>query len=232
MPDIYDISFIDTVTNLLPILKRKPIFVSWLTALLSPVQWLHDNFFSEYVTGSTSSLYSGATAYVKGDRVIDDLDNGVWESQTSQTGVQPSTANDTDKWQNVSKDWRGSSKRVKYDSKKITLEYVLNEWFRQTWVQPDDDTTPTRPAIYIDNVNPNNLAFVSFETDSDSSDSFYSDTFQQNFVVDSYSFSNYWFTIYVPVAFYTSLGATADNKIRAIADQYVIAGVNYTITTY
>jgi len=231
MASIYDLNFYNWVVNSLPVLKRTERAVQWLTSLCSPLQWLHDNFFNEYANGSGSALYSGATTYATGDRVVDDLNNGVYESQATQTGVQPSTATDAE-WQKVSDDWRGLRERVKYNSQKITLEYALNKWFRTNWVQPDNDTTPTRPDIYIDNNLITNLAFVAFANDADSSDAFAADLFQQNFIVDSYAFSGNWFTIYVPIAVYTALGAQADDKIKAIAGKYVIAGITYNIDQY
>lgn len=231
MASIYDLDFNNWVTNSLPVLKRTERAVQWLTSLLAPLQWLHDNFFNEYANGSASALYAGATTYAIGDRVVDNLNNGVYESQSVQTGVQPSTATEA-QWQKVSDDWRGVRERVKYTSQKITLEYALNKWFRTTWVQPDDVSAPTRPDIYIDNNLITNLAFVAYANDTDSSDAFAADIFQQNFIVDSYAFSGNWFTIYVPVAIHTALGTQADDKIRAIADRYVIAGITYSIDTY
>lgn len=232
MSSIYDFDFGVYVNNMLPVKKRTARNISWLTALLKPLQWLRDNFFNEYVNGSAAALYSGATAYVVGDRVVDDLDNGVYVSFASQTGVQPSTANDPEKWQKVCDDWRGVTERVKYTGQKLILEYVLNKWFRTTWLQPNNDTTPTRPDIYIDNNNVSNLVFVSYVDDTNSSAAFSADVFQQNFIADTYSFSGNWFTIYVPIATYTALGAQAEQRIRAIADKYVIAGVTYNIVTY
>lgn len=233
---IYDLDYAQVVLNLLPVLKRKPIFVSWLVALCSPLQWLHDNFFNEYANGSNAALWFNLTFYNKGDRVVDSLDNGVYEcQQDSLAGVRPSTANDPTKWQQVSANWIGANERVKMTGQKITLEYALNKWFRTTWVQPDSVDNPqgTRPDIYIDNNLPTNLAFVVFDNDTDSSDSYYYDSYQQNFVVDTYSFANAaWFTIWVPTAFLSSLNPYGIEKIKAIADKYVIAGVTYKIDVY
>lgn len=232
MATIYDFDFKTFATNMLPNLKRTARGIGWLSALFKPLQWLRDNFFNEYVNGSAASLYNGATAYVAGDRVVDLIDNGVYESQTAQTGVIPSTANNPAKWQKVSDNWVGVSERTKYTGQKIALEYALNKWFRSFWLQPNNDTTPTRPAIYIDNNNINNLAFISYANSESSSDAFSADVFQQNFITDVYSFGGAWFTIWTPLALYTALQPSADSKIRAIADKYVIAGITYDIKTY
>jgi hypothetical protein len=58
---------------------------------------------------------------------------------------------------------------------------------------------------------------------------------QEFFLGNSYTFSNYAFTIFVPVAVFNALdpdATNAENIIRAIADKYVIAGMEYDVQTY
>ena len=140
-----------------------------------------------------------------------------------------------------SPDFRGVNERVQYTSETITLEYVLNKWFRTNFVQPDQAIDPqtTLSDIYIVNNELNNDVFIVAETEDLSSASFAYDIYSEDFVKDEYDFISSAFTIFVPESgaspipgWYTALNPYNEQKIRAIADRYVIAGITYDIQTY
>jgi hypothetical protein len=220
--------------NLEPTIKRKSKTQALLNSLTSPISWDASNTWNEFATGSRSPYYDSLTPYFIGDKVIDD-NNAVYECFSDLiVGMQPMTTNNPLIWQMVAADFRGVLERLKYTGEKLQLEYILNRWFRTTWVQPDSQNMPmtVRPDIYIDNNELNNNVFTVFDNAQLSSVSYAYDIYSQAFVVDDYSFSSDAFTIWVPAAFYASLGTFAEQKIRTIADLYVIAGIKYNIYTY
>lgn len=221
-------------TNLTPSIKRKERFQLFINALTSPLAWNNSNLFNEYSIGSNAPFYDEFTTYNIGDKVID-IDNAVYECfQNGTYGIEPIDGYNPLVWQLVSQDFRGVLERLRYTGQKLHLEYILNNWFHTSWVQPDSQNMPmtTRPYIYIDNNLLENNVFTVFDNDTQSSSSYYFDIYSQAFVVDTYSFVTDGFTIYVPSGFYAALGSFAEQKIRAIADLYVIAGIKYNIDTY
>lgn len=226
---IYDINYTDQVENNLPVEKRKPGFISWLVALLSAQKWRSDIFFNEYVQGSSAALWSPfVTLYPKGTRV--NFFRSIYEATRSvPSGHFPTDAN---YWIKITEDYRGVNERVRYNSQKIILEFILNKWFNTTWVQPDSVSTPTRPDIYIDNNNLPMPVFTVFEDANPLSEVFTYDYLSNSYVMEEYTYDVNCFTIYVPVVIFTGLGADAELQIRTIADRYVIAGMIYNVTTY
>ncbi len=237
MAEIYDIDFQQQVTNLLPVRKRTNTMVGLLTALCAPLQWLRDRFFDYYRGGGPDNIWT-AGAYVAGDIVVDPGDNGIWECFRGNS-TQPSLANDPELWQKIADDFRGVTERVNYTSQTMTLEWILNRFFRLDFVQPDAVADPqsVRPDIYIGTNIPLNDAFIVANIEAAASNIRNSEN--DAFIKNVYTFTGPAFTIYVPESggspvpgWYTSLGAYAEQKIRSIADKYVISGIEYEITTY
>lgn len=225
----YDIDYTDQVTNNLPVSKRLEKMISWLVALLSAQKWRSDSFFGEYVQGSNAANYNPfVTLYPKGTRV--NFYRSIYESTKSV----PSGHLPTDKnyWIKITDDYRGTDERVKYNSQKIMLEFILNKWFVTTWVQPDSVDTPTRPDIYIDNNDVQSPVFTVFENENELSNVFRFDLLSNSFVMEDYTFDLNCFTIYVPTAVFAGIGADAEEQIRAIADKYVISGMIYNVVQY
>jgi len=225
----YDIDYQNVVYNLIPQTRRKTRFISWMRSLLSPQEYTSDIFFGEYVNGSDAPDWSPFVAlYPKGTKV--NFFNSIYmATQNVPSGHLPT---DTNYWVLIVKDYRGVNQRVRYNSQKICLEYILNDWFNGVWLQPDSPTSPTRPDIYIDTNLPTNQVLTSYYTENAESNIYYYDALTYSYVMDNYSFNSPSFSIYVPIALYTGLGANADEQIRAIADKYVIAGITYDIQTY
>lgn len=225
----YDINYNDLVYNLTPQTRRKPRFISWLVALLSPQKYVSDLFFDVYVNGQVYPYFNPfVIAYPKGTRVT--FLGAIYEAQINISGFHLPT--EQNYWAQIVADYRGVNERVRYNSQKIALEFILNKWFNTTWVQPDDPSNPTRPEIYIDSNVLDNQVLTSYYTENAESNIYYYDSLTYAYVLNSYTFNQTCFSIYVPTAFFTALGVDAELQIRAIADKYVIAGMTYDIQQY
>lgn len=147
MASIYNITFSTVWSQLSPPSKRSTGFLKWGLSLLKPLQWLRDLFFTKYATGSTYTLWSNVTAYVKGDRV--QYQAKVYEAYLPNTGEVPTGSS----WILVLEDFRGAYERVTYNGQKLTLEWILNRWFATTFVQPVHATPSARSDFYIDTLD-------------------------------------------------------------------------------
>jgi hypothetical protein len=225
----YDIDYNDLVFNLTPQTRRKPRFISWFLSLLAPQKNVSDFFFDVYVGGQTYPYYDPLTPiYAIGTRVT--YLGGVYEATTNVVGTRVPT--DRRYWKIILNDFRGVNERVRLNSQKILLEFTLNKWFNTTWLQPNDPFNPTRPEIYVDSNLTDNQVLTSYYTENAESNVYYYDSLTYAYVLNSYTFNQPAFSIFVPIAFYTGLGLDAELQIRAIADKYVIAGITYDIQTY
>ena len=162
MANFYTFTYSNFVQQLLPPRWRKPKHQSWLTALFSPLQWLHDLFFNNYIDYDLNAVYtyfvsgSGSLIANKGD-LIRFIDNSVWECQTNGTTVATNnpilggsgyTATD---WYQILTDSIGIWERKNYNCQKMTFEYLLNRYFNPT-------NDPNK--IYITNNNTTQIAFL------------------------------------------------------------------------
>lgn len=232
---------------LTPPAKRRPKLLSFLYALLAPLQWLHDNFFDErikdgvrtggYVLGNLVDPWNNAINYLKGQRVMG-LDNfSVWEALQDNTNIDPLSPTQTS-WLKVLDDWVGLNERTVYTSQVLELEYILNNRFYPLYNLEfinwnfDNTTNWTRVSPYSDiYITPlNGTYFTIYETAIGSTIFSYADPSVIP-IYDSASFPlNFGkFQINVKNSILTAVGEKA---IRAIADKYVIAGVQYTVVGY
>lgn len=225
----YDIDYNDLVFNVTPQTRRKPRFISWLLSLLAPQKNVSDLFFDVYVGGATYPYFNPlVTSYPKGTRVT--FLGAIYEAQIVVLGGALPT--NTNYWTQIVADYRGVNERVRYNSQKILLEFILNKWFNTTWLQPDDPFNPTRPEIYVDSNLTDNQVLTSYYTENAESNVYYYDSLTYAYVLNTYTFNQPAFTIFIPSWLPIALGVDANNQIRAIADKYVIAGITYDIQTY
>jgi hypothetical protein len=220
---VYDINYNQLAEEQTPIDERQPIVLAWLRSLVKPLQYLRDLFFNSYADGSAAPDYNALTAYAKGDQVRH-VDNAIYEALVPTTGNLPS---DPLFWFKVQDVFIGIRERLKYNSRKIVLEAILNKWFRVAALPADQ--------IYIENNDMYGTAFLLGETGPTSSSMPTLSANQQFFLGNTYTYDINAFTIYVPVAVFTGLDpdpTNAENIIRAIADKYVIAGMIYNVVTY
>ncbi|MES2382614.1 MAG: hypothetical protein V4538_16315 [Bacteroidota bacterium] len=221
---IYDINYALQTEILLPPDKRKPKFISFFKAFTIVLQIIRDRFHNDYADGFTGDKWDVLVAYSIGDK-IRYIDRSVYECiLPTLAGIVPTNSVYFVKTQEI---YIGLRERLRYNSRKMVLEYILNKWF-------DVDVSPA-DQIYITNNNIYGTAFVMGESGETSSllanDSIYSTTYLGN----AYSFGDNAFTIYVPVLVFNALDpdpTNAENIIRAQADKYVIAGIIYNIVTY
>lgn len=222
---IYDINYSTLATKMLPPDKRFSKTIAFLNALVKPLQWKRDLILGTYRSGSNSSIWLNSTTYAKYDQVI--YNRAVYSSL--QAGNLNNLPTNTAYWEQIQTVYIGIQERLQYTPTKLTLEYALNKWFQTTFRQP-----PLTSDIYF-TVNPILLnVFVVGGTESISSNISQGNTTQ--FIVNGYSFSAFYnLVINVPTALITSLAPTTAQAmaiIGSIVNQFIAAGINYTITPY
>lgn len=227
MASIYDIDYELQTENLTPPDKRKPKFLAYLYAFVSVVQTIRDRFYNQYADGFVGSFWLPSTPYAKGDKVIGP-DNAVYEVITSGFAGSTDPPNlDPINYTKIQDTYIGLRERLKYNSQKLLLEYILNKWFRVA--------VPPADQIYITNNSLDLNGFVLGEFEDTSSSIAQTESYQQGYLGNLYGFDSYAFTIYVPVAVFNALASTdqeRENIIRARADKYVYAGFIYNVIKY
>jgi hypothetical protein len=223
---LYDFDNEIVAEQLTPPVLRESKLLAWLYVLTKPIQNKWALIFEDYKDESVYSNYNGATTYNFGDRVIWD-DKAVYEATyTNPLGVAESFSGTPPSvllfWTKVNDIFIGANERVKYSSQKLLFEYALNKFFITS-------------GIYITNnfVDTGNV-FV-MDTDSTESSLMPLDSLYQEDYMDytaTYATAIYDYTIFVPVAFHTSLGANADGLIANFANKYNLEGMQYNILTY
>jgi len=232
MPNIYDITFQTQTRNLVPPLKRRPRRLAFLDVPGSNLQYRHDLFFTDYAGGSSAPDYTGA-GNIKGDRVRY-TDNSVYEAIQAVPVSTPPTGLPTDTyWIKVLNIWIGLRERCQYNSQTIILEYALNKYFRTTF-----NIRPTLPDIWIENLSLNNVPSVYFFNNAETTPQY---VFNNSETTPFYiwNISDYFpvnnFTVHVPVAVWTALAATNENRdaiIQFQVDKYKYYPIRNNIETY
>ena len=221
----------------LPPNYRLPKWVAAAQAALYGLAWRY-GIFQAYQGGDTQLPWNPATTYNTGDKVLSNF--ATWESLANgNTGNNPIVAPLL--WTPRCASFIGANERAAYNGRYLTLTWALNRYFGTTFRQPPYPTPygsgTAFSDIYITNVAPSFTSFVSFATEPRTSEVYALST-GNNEVFTTGSFaggSSYQFTIYMPAAVYSALGATAAisrSVVRAFADKYVPCGISYTIATY
>ena len=226
----YNIFYPIVTQNLLPVSKRKTGFLALFDSLFHQTISLWQNIWAnEYLRGiDISNAWNSGSTYNVNDIVIG-ADNQVYQSLVaSNTNKNPVST--TGYWWLIETNFIGVYERCAYNAQILTFEYALNKWFRTTFRQPTGV-----PDIYIVNntITPN--VFVVGGSESNSSQSYYYNFLNYQYVINSYTFTQYNFTIFIPVAVWTALGSNAtdrNNKVRSFADKYNVIGNIYNIQTY
>jgi len=212
--------------QLTPPSLREPKFLAWLYVLTKPIQNKWSLIFEDYKDGTSYANYSGATTYDFGDRVTY-TDKAIYEATyTDSNGVAQSFSGEaptnTTFWTKVNDIFIGAKERVAYSAQKLVFEYALNRFFITS-------------GIYITNnfVDVGNV-FVMDLSSTESSVMPLNSIEQEDYMdlTATYATAIYDYTIFVPVAYHTSLGTDADLIIRTFADKYNLAGMQYDIQTY
>jgi hypothetical protein len=226
----YNINFNTVTKNLLPVSKRKTIFQALFDVLFAnTIQSWNFIWANNYLLGTDiSNAWNSGSTYNANDIVVG-ADNQVYQSLVaSNTNHNPVST--TGYWWLVETNFVGVYERIAYNAQILTFEYALNKWFRTTFRQPTGV-----PDIYIVNNAVTPHVFVVGASHTNSAQTYYYDFANFQYVINAYSFSQYDFTIFIPVAVWTALGSNAtdrNNKVRSFADKYNVIGNQYNITTY
>jgi len=234
-----NIDFNNMAVNMLPTEQRKPFWIMFVKALVSPIVRLYGVFVT-YMFGETLLAYSSGAAYNTGALVR--YNYKTYESLIpDNTGNAPDTS--TQAWILRNNSFIGAIERAKYNGRYLELTYALNRYFNTTFRQPPYPAPydyglggGVFSDIYITNVEPSFTSFIIGSTEVNSS-IVYSNT-SSGFVFTTSIFGNistYKFAIHIPIAKYISLGAT--NSIRNsivsnFVNQYLTGGTSYVIVTY
>lgn len=217
---LFNIDISQLVQQLTPPKKRSDEQNSFGVGLLSAFKRILQTFL-DYKEGSTATNYTAGT-YQKYDRVI--YNWGTYESLIDDNNSIPE---DTSAWVKLLDSFIGVDESQYYDGKVLQLTYALNRYFGTTFNQP-----PIQSEIYLNN----NIQPISpFRVgDTEAQSSWVSDLVSSEFVMYDYTLTaaTALFTINVPIATYTALGADAEQIIRNFADKYVEASITYDIQTY
>lgn len=213
---IYNIDTDFVGEQLTPPDLRKTKMLAWLKVLLNPLSNLFNINFLDYKIGNSYTNYDNSTTYNFGDIVLY-TDKSTYQCIVSTSvGVNPLNATN---WIKINDIFIGSDERVRYNAQTILFNYLLNRYFQTT-------------GIYIANNLTEDNSFVMGNSGEQSSVMTNNSIYQENYLGNTYTYQPYDFTIFVPSAFYASLGSEADNLIRNIADKYNLAGIVYNIDTY
>lgn len=220
---IYDVDYNTVATEMLPPDKRTTGITAFVKALLTGVQYNRDLVLDSYRNGNAAALWNNVTTYAKGARVS--YLKSIYESLVGGNTDQPPSA----KWIKVQDNFIGLSERVYFNTQKIVFEWAINRWFLTTFRQP-----PAVSDIFVSLNAKSPGVFRVGGIEQISSVTFYNAS--SEYVINTFSFAVFNnITINVPVAVYNaldSLPANRDKIIRAFADLYMTAGINYNVVTY
>lgn len=228
---IYNVDFNQQAEDLSSPDKRDPSLIALVKSVLSAIQWCRDLILGSYKSGATAEPYAPGTYNIYNQV---QFNNGVYESLIDNNTSSPG---DLTKWKLIQDNFIGTDERILYNGNKLTLEYALNRWFKTTFRQPSTfndgpDFYLPKSDIFISDLTVSaNVVFVVGGNELNSS-VIYNDK-SSEVIIDDYSFvSEPNFTINVPAAFFISLGAGAEDKIRSFADKYVVSGIRYNVSMY
>lgn len=202
---------------------RLALHLAWGNVLMKPLQWLRGLTFDTYANGLPSNKWDFSTSYALGDLVYY-TDRCVYECTIAGSGNFPTVA--VTYWKKVLDNHIGVHERVKYNSQKILFEYSLNRWF---------DCYSPSPLIYITNNVYSIMFLLGGQNGLTSSSMPLSSAYSATFMGNSFGYSSYQFTIYVPIGVYNTLGSSnteRTNTIRSFADKYVLVGIQYNVATF
>lgn len=228
---IYDIVFSAEASKLAPPSKRTAWITAFLSSCLKPLQWLRDLIWGDYLNGSGAAFWNVGTSYPTAGIRVNYFDKAVYETTVAGTPIGTLPIN-TDYWYRVSDSFLGAKQRLNSNGQTWILQGndptgnaggLLNKWFRIDFA----------PFIYIqtNNIVSNFFYVGATEAESSTVGAMDSSGFIRNVNPSTGLFD---FTLKVPSIFYASLGSPseADSILRSFLDQYILAGINYNITTY
>ena len=227
----YDCTYSLQAKRLTPINKRLGVRLAVDESISSPIQWNHDNFFDKFLNGDDSIDYNPVTAYVRYDRV--NYQNKIYECLEDCTGIEPTN---TAYWYKALDDFRGANERMKYNFQRLNMEYMLNRWFKTTFVQPN--ALDTRSDFWIEsNTRDSNTFYVG-------EDSYYNGVFHTAAVPEFSTQSDDYigedasfpvganFTVYYPLGVIDLTSNPLYYQMVALTNKYKIFGSTVAYIAY
>lgn len=215
---IYDYDNQIVGEQLTPPVLRTTKQLAWINTLTAAIQNLWSLIFEDYRVGSVYPDYGFFTQYYVGDRVLF-ADKSIYECISNSLNI---SCLDTTKWVKVNDIFIGSDERVKYSAQKLLFEYALNKFFITSGIYITNNFIDVGDVFVMDT--------NSTESSVMPLDSFYQEDYMD--LTATYASGIYDYTIFVPIADYTTLGSSANAIIRTFADKYNLAGMQYDIQTY
>lgn len=183
----------------------------------------------------TNATYFTAKTFSVGNKIIY-IDKAVYECVSSDLSLESGVVSISGYYFiRNQQSFIGLTERTKTNSQIQLFEYLLNKWFYTSYNYPSSTND-----IYITNQANDNSSFVFGVDEAESSAVALTDSLQEKYIADTFYSTTINFTINVPLAVYDALkpsdasGTTTakDNIIRNFADDYVCAGLKYSITPY
>jgi len=222
MANIYQFTIGLFVDRNLPPDKRSEPMSNWVTALLSPIQYIQ-KFMYYFVNGFTNiTSYSGIASYAFGSFTY--YQNKIyfrWKYEVTPTvGIVPTN---TSYWYYVMNGKYGMDVIKNWYSSRLCLELILNNYFDTTFRQPV--LLPTRSDKY----------FKIYDSDLGSAIYLNSSLVLTNGIYDGADVAeqNYGFTINFPQVTYDSMPVDQQyDFVNSIIGNYIYAGIKYNIASY
>ncbi len=227
----YSIDINELILDSTPINHQTPIFLAYLQALGTPMQYLNNEFF-QFVNGCTASFYATSSTYNYGDIVKGNINvnNNVFISITSSNHNNGLT--NSSYWNLYNNTWIGALESAHYTSNKMTFEWALNRQFNTTFRQNTGVTGSALSDIYI---NDRPIFFTTWYMAIGTLGSGFWGTGDRDStwiaINGTFSGDATNFTINIPTAVFSSfIGGT--QTVTNFADKINSAGLSYTIGLY
>lgn len=226
---IYNVDFNITTVELLPVHKRVDNIENILYSLLKPLNE-NETFFTWLREGSGAPDYNPATVYVFGETANYQRRSYYRNEFTIgySAGIAP---NNTTYWTRVLDNNIGLSTRIRFTPQKILMEYALNIIFGTSFNQP-----PALSDIYIENNNTDDSNFFIGQLDIDTANISETDQLADYFIAEiDGNLAASDFTVFVPVAVWTALAATTqerNNIILSVVNKLKLFGYIADVQTY
>lgn len=226
----------------LPPDKRLEPMQSWVTVLLSPIQWMQKFYLDWFLNGTSPANYSISTPYSYSNTVY--FNNQVWFFWNSKLngaiGIQPSDLGQKC-WVVVMDGKYGVYTRVKFAGNRYLLEMLLNNYFGTTpFPYPVNTSKPrtVHPPIYIRNNRTFDQYFKVF--DAPTGTAIFGAPIGLVGIFDGVIItSNARYSIMIPSALYAtyfaifnSNAANTDNKFKSVIKDFIYAGLSYDVQQY
>jgi hypothetical protein len=225
----FDCDFDLQAYRLSPVNKRQDVWLNYLYCIAEPIQSAHENFFTSYLEGDASAVWDIGTNYSRYDRV--NYQNRIYQCVSDIIAELPTN---TTYWVQVVGDFRGMNERIKYNSQKLMLEWILNRWFATNFEQPGGGTSDFYIVDNTRNVPVFTVPKETYRSNIYVSSSVFEQSFKtKKFVKETPNYASVQnFTVYYKL---TDIPSITDDKYFQMVDlvnKYKVIGSTVTYTSY